>query len=213
TCILSHVSDDILKPLALVNKYCLSIYTSNDLWVRKVLVYFPTLPRKWMLDKGKEVYLSLKNIDFDHFEIINRAIFNGDLLLLQWVAEDSGIYPDKDQINDASKKGYLDIVKWIAANTGLYPSYSSLMVAMENGHIDILKWVSQNNPKFNIKDPIGEISLGDCCIHTAAYSGGIEYIQWIMDNFGIKPNNVTLVGAISNKCLDVVKWLVENTDI
>ena len=100
----------------------------------------------------------------------------------------------------AVKNGNLDNMKWMH-QVGIRPNSYTFKQAAEIGNLEVMKWLLE------IGCPYNEIT-----ITASIVNGNLENLKWLIEHNFPRITDDMVFYAITNRKLEIFKWIVENLD-
>ncbi len=118
---------------------------------------------------------------------------------------------------EAARKGSLEDIERLAAyfSDDLVVLNTALHNACNNGRLNVVKWLVENTAVSNDVDTLGEIVRTSCINYTGCQ---LHVVLWMLENSAIRYNvrllaRILLYCAHNNVQWEIVKWILEHTDV
>jgi ankyrin repeat protein len=145
---------------------------------------------KYVVEKGATIGINA----------VNNAIETGNLDLIEYLVDEKEYFIHNDGFILAIKNGHLHIVKYLVNEKGKEISYDLFQKAVLSGHLNIVKFFMEKNARI--------ASLGDGHMaYLAASKGHLHILKYLVEEKGVKINDMTYNEAIDKGHLDVIKYL------
>lgn len=162
---------------------------------------------KWLFASCQTRKTSPSDITRLAGELIEIATQNGDLPMLQWIADvteavtSTPVRCPTSAMTTAAENGHLELVQWIASR-GLLRSNIPIRMDLvaANNHVDVLQYFHANAKGFFLPRTMDE----------AARNGHLDAVKWLSSNRSEGCSRLAMDLAAANGHLTVVQWLHEN---
>ncbi|KAK1946769.1 putative ankyrin repeat protein [Phytophthora citrophthora] len=181
----------------------------------------------------------IPDADYNWGTALNSALMRGNIILVEWMeAQGVRSEVTRVALRSIVASGRLDVLQWLERRGQLPSAIRLLGMAAEKGHLDIVQWIINHSLESHAEDQhrIRVVGPAALSIHAAATNGNLKiakYLrQFVVEQSEDEPpvlfpvertenqdrirspefervTGMTMVLAVKNDFLDVVKWLIE----
>lgn len=130
--------------------------------------------------------------------VFSYAVEFGNLNIVEWLCENTCPFDEEWLFMDAIRSGNLDLIQWLYYHH--YPlGRFTLYDAVETGNLDLIKWILYSC------GPDDDLNVFDVGIRT----GNLNIVK-LLSLYGYSCDRLSMVSAIKDSNLSIIKWLTEN---
>ncbi|KAL7748525.1 hypothetical protein RI367_005935 [Sorochytrium milnesiophthora] len=137
-----------------------------------------------------------------HDALYSAAAEEGDVLLLEWLAQRFPIDPTdaKHALVLAAAKGNLPAVQWFVTQVDAQVNLDTLQAAVESGNLDLVKYLHS----------LGTIDAASRTVDEAAAAGRLHIAQWLHEHRQEGCTTLAMYRAARRGDLEMLRWLHEH---